>query len=330
MKFTSKRLLAVLLTLSLVTPFLASCGKTELKYEFNISNVTSSGNPSSSGNPVVKSDFFAKDLCVAELKDKSLDSLSDSYINAGAAFNVTSGETLYSKNVYDRLYPASTTKILTAYIILKYGNLDDEVTVSKNATDLPSGASSASLRTGDRITVRDLLYGLMLVSGNDAAVALAEYMSGSVLEFSSLMNKEAKELGASNSHFVNPNGLHKDNHYTSVYDLYLIFNEAVKDDNFRRIVNTEEYTGRITRKDGEVVDIIYKSTNRFITGDSDYPASYTVIGGKTGTTYDAGNCLVLLVQNDVGEDIVLICLGADSRDHLYIFMDNLMNSIMEE
>ena len=114
-------------------------------------------------------------------------------------------------------------KILTLYLALKYGTLSDIVTVSDNAVAVPSDSSVAGLRSGVQLTLEDLLYGLMLPSGNDSAVAIAEHISGSVDAFVELMNKEANALGATNSHFVNPHGYHDENHYTTAYDLYLSF-----------------------------------------------------------------------------------------------------------
>ena len=143
-------------------------------------------------------------------------------------------EVVYGYHLYDRLYPASTTKILTAYIALKYGNMDDKVTVSANATDFNWDESVCGLRTGDTLSMYDLVCGLLLHSGNDAAVAIAEHISGSEEAFVELMNSEAAALGATDSHFVNPHGLHDDDHYTTAYDLYLIFNECLKDERFCR------------------------------------------------------------------------------------------------
>lgn len=137
-------------------------------------------------------------------------------------FNLATNTVTYAQNIYEKLYPASTTKILTAYIALKYGNLEDYVTVSENAADQASDSSVCGLKAGDVVQLKDLLYGMMLKSGNDAAIAIAEHIGGSVEGFADMMNQEALAMGATRSHFVNPNGLPDENHYTSVYDLYLI------------------------------------------------------------------------------------------------------------
>ena len=171
--------------------------------------------------------FFASNLCVTDNFDYGTDQ-TDSQVAAGAGvFNLNTKEVLYSQNLFGKLYPASTTKILTAYIIIRSCNLDDSVTVSETAIQGMSDSSVCGIQAGDVLTVRDLLYGLMLVSGNDAANALAEYHSGSIEAFAEVMNEEARKLGATNSHFVNPNGLPDEEHYTTVYDMYLIFQEDI-------------------------------------------------------------------------------------------------------
>lgn len=143
---------------------------------------------------------------------------------------------VYGFRLYDKLYPASTTKIMTAYLALKYGNLDDIVTVSEHATDFNWDEVTSGLRTGDQVSLYDLVCGLMLRSGNDCGTAIAEHISGSEEAFAELMNREARALGATGTHFTNPHGLHDENHYTTAYDLYLIFNACLKDERFVEII----------------------------------------------------------------------------------------------
>ena len=136
--------------------------------------------------------------------------------------------------MFDKIYPASTTKLMTALVALENADLSDVVTVSQNA-DMNSFAAdeaTCGIQAGDKITLSDLLYGLLLHSGNDNATAIAEYVGGSMDGFAKMMNKEAKKLMATGTHFVNSNGLHNDDHYTTAYDLYLIFNECIKNDDF--------------------------------------------------------------------------------------------------
>ena len=189
-------------------------------------------------------------------------------------------EAVYKKNIFEKLYPASTTKILTAYVALKNGNLDDVVTVSANAANQASDSSVCELKEGDKITLRDLLYGLMLRSGNDAAVAIAEH------------NAEAKALGATGSHFVTPNGLHDEEHYSTVYDMYLFMNAAVKNETFLEIIKSSRYTANYTDAAGNPVTKEWDSTNKYLMGTEPMPEGVTVIGGKTGTTGEAKYCLV--------------------------------------
>ena len=165
-------------------------------------------------------------------------------------FSLSDGEVLYSKNAFERLYPASTTKIMTALLAVKYGNLEDMVTVTEDAVITEAGATLADLKPGDTLTMEQLLYGLMLPSGNDAGAAIAVHMSQSIENFAALMNEEAARLGATGTHFVNPHGLHDENHYTTAYDLYLIFNEALKYPKFREVTKTVAYTANYKDKDG--------------------------------------------------------------------------------
>ena len=174
------------------------------------------------------------------------------------------------------------------------------------------------------MTLRDLLYGLMMRSGNDAAIAIAEHLSGDTESFAVKMNEEARLLGATASHFVNPNGLPDEDHYTSVYDLYLMFQAAIKDDTFCDLIRATSYTTNYTHADGSAATQDWSSTNRYFSGEAEAPEGFTVIGGKTGTTGDAGYCLVLLTENAAGEQIISIVLKADCRSNLYLLMNQVL------
>ncbi len=269
--------------------------------------------------------FFADRLCVGGLENIGTDT-TDSQVASGAGvFNTATGEIPYAQNIYDKLYPASTTKILTAYIAIKYGNLDDVVTVSENAVDLESDSSNCGLIAGDQMTLRDLLFGLMMKSGNDAAIAIAEHLSGSCEGFAAKMNEEARLLGATTSHFVNPNGLPDDNHYTSVYDLYLLFQEAIGNETFCELIKSPSYTTNYTHADGTAATQEWTSTNLYFSGEATAPEGFTVVGGKTGTTGAAGYCLVLLTENSVGQRIISIVLKADCKSNLYLLMNQILS-----
>ena len=275
---------------------------------------------------IVDKDLISLDLCVAADDVKLADYTGNDSFHGQALFDVADGKVIYSNNMYDKLYPASTTKILTAYVTLKYGNLDDIVTVSETAVDLPFDAQVCSLQAGDSIKLYDLLCGLMLYSGNDAANAIGEHISGSVEAFVDLMNEEALKLGATHTHFVNPHGLHDENHYTTVYDLYLMFNACIKYDEFNEIYSNSYWTCDVTGSDGSVRSLTWEPTNWFSNGASNITSDYSNKGGKTGTTDEAGSCLVLssVYLND--KQCISIIMGADNKDELYSEMNNMLDA----
>ena len=245
--------------------------------------------------------------------------------------NNTKNKVIVSQKVFDQAYPASTTKIMTALVALENADLSDVVTVSQNA-DMNSFAAdeaTCGIKAGDKITLSDLLYGLLLHSGNDNATAIAEYVGGSMDGFAEMMNKEAAKLMATGTHFVNSNGLHNDNHYTTAYDLYLIFNECIKHDDFVKIIMEKSHTAKITGNDGTVRSITWEPTNFYATGDAKKPDNVTVIGGKTGTTQLAGNCLILLTKDKNDHPYISIVMKADTKPLLYKDMTAIVEAIPE-
>ena len=207
---------------------------------------------------------------------------------------------LFGKNEYNKVKMASTTKIMTATIILENCDLEKTVTVSKKAAR--TGGSRLGLKENDKITIKDLLYGLLLVSGNDAAVCLAESCSGSVLEFANLMNKKASDLGLTNTHFETPHGLDSDNHYTTAYELALLTDYALNNSTFLKIVGTKNYTINING---------YPKT---LTNTNELLGNLNgVYGVKTGFTNGANRCLVTSCKrNDM--DIICVVLGCDTKN----------------
>lgn len=272
-----------------------------------------------------ESSFFATNLCVTDGADLGTDKTDSTVAEGGGVFNLTTGEVTYSQNMFGKMYPASTTKILTAYIIIRDCNMSDMVTVSANAVDQASDSSICNLREGDVISVKNLLYGQMLASGNDAAIALAEFHSGTVEAFVDEMNATAKNLGATSSHFVNPNGLPDEDHYTTIYDMYLIFKEAVQYEDFVSIIGNKEVTVNYLNKKGDAVEKTWSNTNRYISGKYDAPEGFTILGGKTGTTNAAGYCLVLYSMNPEGDKIISIVFKADGRSNLYHLMSQMLS-----
>lgn len=274
-------------------------------------------------------ELYARDLCVAA-EDVSLEGAPDtSGVKAAALFDVDSAETDFAYHIHDRLYPASTTKILTALVAIKNGDLSDTVTVSKAAdcANFASDEQICGIKAGDQMSLGDLLYGLILYSGNDNAVAIAEHIAGSEEAFAQMMNEQAGALMATNSHFVNSNGLHDPDHYTTAYDLYLIFNECIKHEEFVNILQTSSHTVHITGADGSVRDVTWEPTNYYALGQAEPPTNVTIIGGKTGTTKNAGNCLILLNKDQNQQSHISVVMGAASKGILYQNMTAMIQAM---
>lgn len=270
------------------------------------------------------SPFFAADYCVSDGSDLGTDSTDSQVAYASGVFNLDTREVTYAQNIHKRIYPASTTKILTAYVALKYGDLDTILTVSENAANQASDSSVCGLHAGDHLTLLQCLYGLMMRSGNDAAIVIAEGISGDVASFAELMNQEAKALGALDSHFVNANGLQDEDHYTTVYDMYLFFQAAVQNETFLQLIEATSYTAEYLDSNGMSIQQEWTPTNKYLLGTETAPSGVTVLGGKTGTTNDAGYCLVLLSTNESGQRIISIVMKADCRNNLYYYMNELL------
>lgn len=270
--------------------------------------------------------LFAEDLCV--ITGETQDDDTSVAAGAGALFDVTDASVLYSKHATERMYPASITKVMTALIAIEEGNLSDTVTVTGDAVITEAGASLCGIKPGDQITLEQLLYGLMMPSGNDAANAIAVHMSGSLDAFVQRMNERAKELGATQTHFMNPSGLSDENHYTTAYDLYLIFNEALKLPLFREIIHTQSYTAQYTDASGAPVSQTWNVGNWYQKGDTETPDGLTVLGGKTGTTKAAGYCLIMAVDDSSGGEYISVVLKSDSRPALYENMTNIITKIV--
>ncbi|KIL44245.1 serine-type D-Ala-D-Ala carboxypeptidase [Jeotgalibacillus soli] len=220
-----------------------------------------------------------------------------------------SGRVLFEKDAHSEQRIASITKIMTAHLGVKHGNLNDLVTISAAAST--TEGSSLYLKAGQKVTLNDLLYGLMLRSGNDSAVAIAEHISGSVEEFSKLMNKEAKRLGMKNSHFTNPHGLDLDDqHYSSAYDMALLTREAMRDDTFKTIFGTKSH-----RAESIEPNPVWGNKHRLVNGM--YPHTS---GGKTGFTKLAGRTLVTSANhNNMSLIAVTLRASNDWNDHMSLF-----------
>lgn len=271
--------------------------------------------------------YFAEDLCVANEDVESIEADTQESL-AACFFSIDTKEVLYAKNIHERLYPASTTKIMTALVALENGDLDAQATVSQEAVTFnESGVSTAKLKAGDVLTLRQLLYALLLVSANDAANVIAEQIAGSSEQFVVMMNEEAARIGATNTHFVNPNGLHDEEHYTTVYDLYLMFQKALQYDFFQEAIAAATYETSYLSADGTSVEASWSSTNQFTKGDVTVPDGVTALGGKTGTTTAAMSCLVQLFEDEAGSRYVAIILGCRERAVLYQEMQSFLSNL---
>ena len=247
------------------------------------------------------------------------------YSEAAIIMDTETEQILYQKNIDKKMYPASTTKILTAIIAIEKCNLEDIVTATNSAiSQVPSGYSSAYISDGEEMTVKDLLTVFLVHSANEAGYILAEHCSGSVEAFSNLMNEKAQEIGCKNSHFLNPSGIHNDNHYTTAYDLCLIANYCMKNNTFRNIVSMPKCTIDPTNKS---LKRVYTNTNSLLNSNSQYYVE-NCIGIKTGYTKEAGNCLVSCFnKNNI--EIICVVLGAgnigNSDVSRFIDSKNLFN-----
>lgn len=269
---------------------------------------------------------FAADLCVVS-SDINVNAVDMSKASGAALFDINNKNTIYAKNVHEKLYPASLTKIMTALVAMKHGSAEMMLTASGNVTNLESGATTCGLKEGDQMTLSQALHVLLINSANDAAVMIAEGIAGSIDAFADMMNEEAMALGATNTHFVNPHGLSDDNHYTTVYDMYLITNEAIKYDMFNEIIHMPEYTTAYNDKNGNSRELTVGSTNYYMQGTASAPTGVTVLGGKTGTTSAAKSCLVLVSKDTSNNPYISIILRAETRDDLYSQMTELLGEI---
>jgi D-alanyl-D-alanine carboxypeptidase (penicillin-binding protein 5/6) len=305
---------------------LSGCGTKEysFKYDLNRNNSSFSINAHTQGKTL---DAFASDLCITVGDVTEGTDVDMSEATAAGLFNISSGEVMYAKNIHEKLNPASLTKVLTALCALKYGNLDDVLTASENVYINESGAVKLGLSAGDTMTMEQALHALLLKSANDVAVMIAEHIGGSVEGFADIMNSVANEIGATNSNFVNPNGLTDNNHYTTAYDLYLIMNEAVKYDKFIEIIHTSNYNSVYHDKDGNEKTIDIETTNAYIKSEIATPDNVTVIGGKTGTTNAAGSCLIIYARDNSGNPYISIVMQSVDRTTMYIEMTALLDEI---
>ena len=321
------RWLCVLLSLCLM--FLTACSGQKLEYPYAEASKLSSYTifDSMVGS---RSDTFADTLVVT--KDnirEELDSVleENGTFSCGLLIDMKQKDMLYAHNIYQRMHPASLTKLMTALVALENGSLDMQLTATNNTFVDVSGTQVYGLKTGDTLTLEQALNVLLIYSANDVALLIAEGVGGNVAHFVELMNQKAKELGATNTHFNNPHGLTEEEHYTTAYDLYLMFQEAIKQDKIVEIIQKDTYTTTYTDKNNKVKDLSVTSTNRYLSGKAKAPDSVNIIGGKTGSTKAAGSCLMLYVKDKEGKAYIAEILNSESNDSLYLQMTSLLETI---
>ncbi len=259
---------------------------------------------------------FAQNIEIDQSNENSAEESDDlGLLSEGAVLmEMNTGEVLYEKNMNERLYPASITKILTAILVLENcPDLNTKTRASKRAIEsVTSGYTTADIKVGESFTIEELLEVMMLRSANEAANILAEYVSGSIEDFSILMNEKAKEIGAKDSNFLNANGMHNENHYSTAHDMAIIEKYCMQNEEYRRISSlTSCSLPNTSYYDGE--PRVFKNTHAFLIKDSPYYYEYA-ISGKTGFTTPAKNCLVTCANKDDLELISVVLHAEGSVD----------------
>ncbi|MGI6325974.1 MAG: D-alanyl-D-alanine carboxypeptidase family protein [Saccharofermentanales bacterium] len=242
-----------------------------------------------------------------------------------------SGEMILDHRGDEQAWPASVTKIMTALLVIEAGDLERMVTVSAAAVNLPAGSSKVGLLAGEEVRVYDLLCALMVASGNDAANALAEHLGGDLPGFAQMMNDRALQLGLTGTHFTNPSGLHEQQHYSTARDMAVLTAYAMENELFREIFGLARYSMPITNLHPYTGWAMLNSTNRFMsfgetTLRSKWIANY--LGGKTGTTAQAGNNLVLAAETQSGHELIAVLFGVPPRSvgNTSIFIRTLLET----
>ena len=311
------RLISLLLLLPLVV---CACTRKE---EFGIPYGISQESRGFSENDVVS--FFSENLCVAGDDVNNTDGLFTEKESA-ALFDLRHGEVVYAHRMHARMDPASMTKVLTALVAVELAPLDTMLTCNDKNYVSESGAQLLDMEQGEKMTLEQALHYLLVFSANDVAVMIADNLCDSVDAFIEKMNEKAVSLGATASHFENPHGLTDSGQYVTAYDMYLLFQAAMAHDELRTIVAQSSYNTVYYRSDGTEKEAEVNTTNAFIRENSSFtaPEGITVIGGKTGSTYAAGECIVLLLENENGDAFIAVCMHAADTNTLYRKVTALM------
>lgn len=313
-----KYAVSVLLLTAFSPLLLCGCAEKQVMLPFDISSSeTAFTFETSNENNTVEP--FAAAIAVPDgdlESGEELPSGPDSYGSAILVDTAGSGF-LYSRNALAVLYPASMTKILTAIVALKNSSPDAVLTADESCVFTEGDVQKIGLKPGDSMTLDQALHLLLIYSANDVAQLIAVNIGGSTEGFADMMNEEAKRLGATNSHFVNPHGLQDENHFTTAYDMYLMFNEAVKSEEIVQIIGTVNYSTVFRHADGSEASFSCDNTNRFLKGSAVAPMNVNVVGGKTGTTLAAGGCLVMLSRDSGGNNYISCVMKGSTIDTTY-------------
>ncbi len=327
MKCTNKikKIISVLLITCCVLP-IVGCGTESYDMPFDRQMSSSAFMLTNSSFEEDTLPAFSQDLCVDGRSQIAMVGVDLEYSYAAGLFDLNNKEILHAENIYEQMNPASITKIMTALVALKYGNLQDEITVTENCKITESGATKFGFKPGDVVTLDQALNVLLINSANDAGLIIAEHVGGDIQTFCDMMNEEAKALGATSTNFCNPHGLTEEEHLSTVYDLYLIFNEVIQYERFREIIQLTSYTSVYRDAAGNQKTIEIRNTNQYFMGNAEAPETITILGGKTGTTNAAGSCLILYVKDSSGNPYISVILKADQRQNLYQDMNRLLEA----
>ena len=251
-------------------------------------------------------------------------------VKAALLIDCETDAVIYAYQEKEQITPASITKLMTALLALEKGAWEDSLTVTATALDVGcEDASMCGLCLGDRISLENTLYGLLLPSGNEAAEVIGEYISGDVDAFVTLMNERAVELGMTSTHFGNPHGLPCDGHLTSAYDISLLMKELLSKEKFFEIAKNSERSVTCLNVNGIEKTLQMKNSNQYLAGKKVLPEGITILGGKTGYTDLAGRCLVLYVTTESGKVYIAELFGAKDIDDLYVAMNHLLEIVNE-
>ena len=316
----SKKIICIMILLTIIIPFIHISYATPTNGSALLPNTDSNSSASSSSSnssAPIQDDANSSTSTDSSQQPTNSNATSDSngelqlYSKSSILIDSTTGQILYEHNAYEKLYPASTTKLMTAILTLENCQLTDTVTVNPDALKgIPATYTTAALQPNEQLTVDQLLHVLLIPSANDAANVLAYHVAGSIEDFAVMMNAKAKEIGCKNTHFVNPSGVHNDEHYSTAYDMALIGKFANTFDTVKDIVTQTQYS-LPDLPDGK--KRTFKTTNTLITPNNKYYYEYAT-GLKTGYTDKAKSCIVAKAKKDNTELICAVFYGEKTED----------------